>query len=260
MQPRSRDEEKLDTLINNGAGVKKLKQFREGQTGTSRITSVRNKDGAAQTDPESICEVFAQFYEDLYKETDVLQHPTLEDTVAEVRVTHGEVEAALKRLKNMKTGADDGLVAEMLKTRHTGLVEAIALFFTDIPNGDRLPPTTWKATKLKVLFKKGDAELPKNYRPISVIPVLAKLYSIVLYERIRDLVEDRLAEEQFGFRRGRGCTDAVHILRTVVEKSAEWGEPLFMAALDVEKAFDRVHHADLFAALSAVLEPAWSQH
>jgi hypothetical protein len=35
----------------------------------------------------------------------------------------------------------------------------------------------------------------------------------------------------------------------VVEKSAEWGEPLFMAALDVEKAFDRVHHADLFKAL-----------
>ena len=35
----------------------------------------------------------------------------------------------------------------------------------------------------------------------------------------------------------------------VVEKSAEWGQPLFMAALDVEKAFHRVHHEDLFKAM-----------
>ena len=93
---------------------------------------------------------------------------------------------------------------------------------------------------MKVLFKKGDADLPKNYRPISIIPVLAKLFSTLLYSRIQDLVEKRLAEEQFGFRKGRGCVDAVHVLRMIVEKSAEWGEPLFMAALDVEKAFDRV--------------------
>ena len=58
-----------------------------------------------------------------------------------------------------------------------------------------------------------------------------------------------MGEEQFGFRKGRGCADAVHVLRMVVEKSAEWGLPLWMAALDVEKAFDRVHHADLFKTL-----------
>lgn len=58
-----------------------------------------------------------------------------------------------------------------------------------------------------------------------------------------------MAEEQLGFRKGRCCADAVHVLRTVVEKSAEWGLPLWMPAVDVEKAFDRVHHADLFRAL-----------
>ena len=34
-----------------------------------------------------------------------------------------------------------------------------------------------------------------------------------------------------------------------MEKASEWGEPLFMAALDVEKDFDRVHHRDLFRAM-----------
>ena len=163
-------------------------------------------------------------------------------------MTRLEIEEALKRLRNLKTGADDGLVAEMLKTGHTGLVEAIAMFFTDVLNGDRVLPETWKMTRLKLLFKKGDPELPKNNRPISVIPVMAKLFSIVLDARIQGLVEERLAAEQFGFRKGRGCTDAVHTLQLLMEKSAEWGEPLFMAASDVEKAFGLVHHADLFAA------------
>ena len=149
----------------------------------------------------------------------------------------------------MKTGADDGLVAEMLKTNHAGLLQTIAEIFTEIVNGDCAPPDSWKMSKLRVIFKKGDTELPKNYRPISFIPVLAKLFSTVLYRRIEGIVENRLAEEQYGFRSGRGCTDAVHVLRMVVEKSAEWGKPLYMAALDVEKAFDRVHHADVSKAL-----------
>jgi hypothetical protein len=68
--------------------------------------------------------------------------------------------------------------------------------------------------------------------------VLAKLFSTVLYTRLHDTLEAHFPEEQFGFRRGRGCTDATHILRMVVEKSEEWGEVLWLAALDVEKAFD----------------------
>ena len=152
-------------------------------------------------------------------------------------------------MKSQKTGADDGLVAEMLKTNHPLLLEVIAALFTDILNGAAMAPETSKVTKLKLIFKKGDPEMPNNYRPISIIPVLSKLFSMVLYARIQDLVEDKLAEEQFGFRKGRGCADAVHVLRTVVKKSSEWGEPLFMAALDVAKAFDRVHHADLFGSL-----------
>ena len=62
-------------------------------------------------------------------------------------------------------------------------------------------------------------------------------------------MELRLDDEQYGFRRGRGCADAIHILRMVVDKSEEWGEDLWLAALDVEKAFDRVHHSDIFGAL-----------
>ncbi|CAK0802228.1 unnamed protein product [Prorocentrum cordatum] len=56
-------------------------------------------------------------------------------------------------------------------------------------------------------------------------------------------------EEQRIFRNGRGCDDAAHVLRTVVEKSAERGGDLRLAALDVEKAIGKVHHDELFDSL-----------
>ena len=78
------------------------------------------------------------------------------------------------------------------------------------------PPSEWKVARLSIIFKKGEKHLLKNYKPISIIPVMAKLFSTVLYNRIRDQVEDKLEEEQYGFRRGRGCDDAVHVLRMTI--------------------------------------------
>ena len=98
-------------------------------------------------------------------------------------------------------------------------------------------------------FQKGDVELPQNHRPLSIIPVMAKVFSKILYLRMKSLIEEGLPEEQFGSRTGRGCSDAVFILRMAAQKSEEWGQGLWLAALDVEKAFDRINHAKLFEAL-----------
>eukprot|EP00959_Pyramimonas_sp_CCMP1952_P044114 922089-Pyramimonas_sp.AAC.1 len=137
----------------------------------------------------------------------------------------------------------------MMKTDHPGLVKTISSFFTDILQGSLLPPAEWRRMKFRVIFKKGDPAMPQNYRPIAILPVMAKLFSTVLYNRIATYIDARLGREQFGFRPGRGCADAIHIVRTIVEKSLEWGEELWVATLDVEKAFDRVHHSALFDSL-----------
>ena len=63
----------------------------------------------------------------------------------------------------------------------------------------------------------------KKYRTISIIPVMAKVFSVVLYGRPEEGVEQQLREEQYGFRSGRGCDDAPHVVRQVVDRSNEWG-------------------------------------
>ena len=250
-QRRLRADDDIDALARKGGGLGKLKQMTNKQAGIQRITAIRDKEGELHRDPDDIAEVFAQFYEDLYKELARGGEVKMPSSAKPSPVTIPEVEQALRALKNGKTGADDGLVAEMLKTGHRGLIEALATFMDGILQDDLEVPESWRAAKLKVIFKKGNPDLPSNYRPISIIPVLAKLYSTILYNRMKEVMDSRLADEQFGFRKGRGCSDAVHILRTVIEKSAEWGEELWVSTLDVEKAFDRVHHSSLFESLLA---------
>ena len=78
-----------------------------------------------------------------------------------------------------------GPFAEMLQTGHVGPHEALATFFTELLSNRLEYPTTWKVAKLSVMFKSGDAGNPENYRPITIIPVMAKLFSTILYQRIQ---------------------------------------------------------------------------
>ena len=95
-------------------------------------------------------------------------------------MTVAKITSALKKLRAGKVCADDGLVAEMLKTGHEGLLATIAVIFTGLLHDKAEVPHTWCVSRLTILYKKRDAKLPKNYRPIPIIPVLGKLSSEVL--------------------------------------------------------------------------------
>eukprot|EP00959_Pyramimonas_sp_CCMP1952_P151844 3177194-Pyramimonas_sp.AAC.1 len=70
----------------------------------------------------------------------------------------------------------------MLRSGHEELLSTIASYFTDILGGSLDAPGEWKVARLSVIFKKGARHDLRNYRPISIIPVLAKLFSLVLYD------------------------------------------------------------------------------
>ena len=76
------------------------------------------------------------------------------------------------------------------------------------------------------------------------------MFARILEKRIRYIVEPQLSENQFGFRKNKGCSDAIFILRQLQEKHIEWNKPLYMAFIDQEKAFDRVVRAELWKCLS----------
>ena len=165
--------DKLERIIERGGGRNAVQAFAQIPRTRKRIVRIRSEDGQLHTEQSSIADVFADFYEKLYSSSRAHCTPNMGAERATIpAVATEELQTFIKKLKKGRTCADDGLLAEMLQTNCQDLLESIASLFTDILRGHACAPSSWKRSRLFVLFKKGEPELPKNYRPIAIIPVL----------------------------------------------------------------------------------------
>jgi hypothetical protein len=112
-------------------------------------------------------------------------------------------------------------------------------------------PTAWHVAKVIPVYKKGDPSDCDNYRPISLVSVLYKLYATILLNRLKGGgAESRLWNRQFGFRSGRSTEDALFIARRRIEQAlAARGGSAFLLALDWRKAFDSIAPDRMLSAL-----------
>ena len=77
-------------------------------------------------------------------------------------------------------------------------------------------PSDWMMTRLIVIFKKGDQSLPENYRPIAILPILYKLFSRILCERVKSILDGAQACDQAGFRSGYSCDDHLFAITMMI--------------------------------------------
>jgi hypothetical protein len=90
-----------------------------------------------------------------------------------------------------------------------------------------------------VLFKRGDAFEFDNYKGITVRPILAKLFAMILLKRLSEWAEQHGlgARGQIGFRKDYRTTDQLFILRTLIEQNKVKKNLLYCCFVDFKKAF-----------------------
>jgi len=117
-------------------------------------------------------------------------------------------------------------------------------------------PAQWKIAEMIMILKPGKkATEMKSYRPISLLPIMSKLFEKIFLKRLKPIIEGKnlLPNHQFGFRQRHSTIEQVHRLIDIIEKALEGEEVCSIIFLDVSQAFDKVWHEGLLYKLNKLL-------
>ena len=233
----------FDNIDPKSADIFRLaKQLKRDKQDVCGEKPVKNDAGEMSLDDESKKSAWKEHYERLLNvEFEwIPEELSREDPVEgpSVPITDALIAKAIAKMSLGKAAGPSGIIAEMIKpTGETGVSLIRELIEAIISEGKI--PSDWQDSYIVSLYKgKGDALDRGNYRGLKLIEQVLKVLERVVESLIRKRVE--IDDMQFGFMPGRGTTDAIFILRQLQEKHLAANKTLYMAFIDLEKAFDRV--------------------
>ena len=117
-------------------------------------------------------------------------------------------------------------------------------------------PTLWSHGLIIPIFKKDDPSNPENYRGITLLSAMGKIFTSIMNSRLCDYLIEKgiITPEQCGFRKKHGTQDSIFILKALIDKYVKSkpkksNNPLFTCFVDFSKAFDSIPRGKLFQKL-----------
>uniref|UniRef100_A0A803U0R0 Reverse transcriptase domain-containing protein n=1 Tax=Anolis carolinensis TaxID=28377 RepID=A0A803U0R0_ANOCA len=243
---------KLNNFVNaNKPGkwlAKKINKRRQQQHISQII-----KEGNVYTGDAAIANQFKEFYGKLYQKDQIkkeeiiryIEKAKLTKLTEEEReplnrlITEEEIKEAIKQLPNNKAPGPDGLTALYYKTFQDELIRNLK----DIMNNSfkkAIIPNSWQNANITLLHKeKTDPADLRNYRPISLLNNDYKIFTTILSNRLKKILNVRIKEDQSGFLPQRYLRNNIRTIINIVEYYENNPQKeVGLVFLDAEKAFD----------------------
>ncbi|XP_043210133.1 uncharacterized protein LOC122375044 [Amphibalanus amphitrite] len=165
-------------------------------------------------------------------------------------VTLPELSAAIQRMSTSRASGDDGVTIGMLRMTFPVIgPHLLNIINASLVSGEL--PAEWKVARVLPLHKSGPVDDPSNYRPLSLLPTVAKVAeSVVCGQLIAYLLaHDILTETQHGFRPGRSTESAMLDTASFLMEGLDGGLIGCLTTADTSKAFDSDQHPRLLEKL-----------
>ena len=160
---RARRRAQIDSILQRYKDLKRIANIKDNNK-KQLIPSMTTSDGHTRHDRKDIADIFADFYEALYSQTEEPNHSmTTIDDHDERPIplfTADELEIALKQLKNGRSKDTSGILAEMLKEGGATLLKTLLDLYNELLQPNKATPSQWRQTQITVMHKSGDTKLP----------------------------------------------------------------------------------------------------
>uniref|UniRef100_A0A2M4CV42 Putative reverse transcriptase n=1 Tax=Anopheles darlingi TaxID=43151 RepID=A0A2M4CV42_ANODA len=168
-----------------------------------------------------------------------------------------EITNIIKKLKTKKSTGLDNINNKSIKNLPNKAIIQITHIFNACLNLGYFP-NAWKHTKIVPIPKPGkDHSLPQNYRPISLLSCLGKIFEKTIANRINEHTSNNhiIQPTQFGFQKSLSTTHQLHRLTSNIRSNLKNKKSTGLVLLDSEKAFDTIWHNGLIYKLSKLKFP-----
>ena len=166
-------------------------------------------------------------------------------------VTVEEIDKEINNLNEKKACTSSGIPTKVLKKTSNICNKELLKIWNEEIVGNKHFPKNLKLAEISPIFKKGDKTVAKNYRPISVLSCLSKLFERILQTQLLKHIEKYLSPFLCGYRKGFSAQFALISLiehwKKILDKNGFAGAVL----MDLSKAFDTIDHNLLLAKLNA---------
>ena len=216
--------------------------------------SCLNINGEYQSEPPKIAESFNKFFSEIggnlaknFPNNNSEFKNYLEEPVSHsmflYHTSENEISKIIESLKNTNSTGYDNLSTKFIKLSSFILAPALAKIF-NLSINSGVYPSNLKIAKVIPIFKKGDPTSVNNYRPISILSPINKIFEKILYTRLTKYINkaNLLYKYQFGFRKNHSTEHALIELVDQIRLSMSNNKMTCGIFIDLSKAFDTVNH------------------
>ena len=174
-------------------------------------------------------------------------------TLGEINLTPKDIEDLLKTLDITKASGPDQISQVMIKRAGEAIVPSLTrLFNLSLSKG--IFPFSWKRANVIPIHKKNDNAIVDNYRPVSLLSCVGKLFERVVFKYVFNFLRDTgaISLRQSGFMPGDSTVYQLAHLYHIFSEAIDKQKTVRVVFCDISKAFDRVWHVGLLAKLSRV--------
>ena len=189
-------------------------------------------------------------YKDHPSVTKIRETVNIDDTFHFTPVNVEQISETMKGLNKKKASTFNGIPSKILAENY----DIISPFITKMYNDSNLNlkfPDSLKLADITPTYKKNDTTIKENYRPVSILPSVSKLFERSMFDQISGYIDKFLSPYLCGFRKGYSTQHSLIVMLEKWRKALDNGKHAAALLTDLSKAFDCLNHSLLIAKLHA---------